>query len=139
MKKYHIILRFSDHCNYPQAVAGRPCWTTDSSQVRLNKTKSPPDMEVFLTYRTADGRLRESFVSIRNLQLTTPMLSLPAFVIRPDTAQRVMKVAAFEKERTKPKKTTGVHLYNMSGSRSKTKFYNLERVTRVLPFDNGPP
>lgn len=141
MKKFHILLRFADHCQHPKAVAGRPCWTTDSTQLRENSSLKPPELEILVAYRTTDGRLRESFVAVRNLRTTTPKLKQPAFIIKPLTCMKVVIVTGFEKDTVNGKKITAVHVKNLSGSipRSGARTFKIEAVTRVLPYDQGPP
>lgn len=139
MKTFHLVLRFSDHCDSPHSVAGRLCWTTASTQIRANKSVLPPEMEVFLSYRTSDGRTRESFVPIRFLQVSTPLLGHSVLVLHSQSSSKVMNVASLEKQRTRPRKLLAVNVYMPGHSRAHTQRIPVENVTRVTRLDQGPP
>lgn len=141
MKLYHIFFRFTDDCSDPRAVAGRLCWTTTSSQIRIQRHDSLSDAEpqLLLSYRTADSRPRSSFVSFRYLQNAVPTVRDFALVTKGAHEGIVMKVASFIRDPKHVRRVISANLYDIGLDKSSALPFRIDYVTRLLRIDDGPP
>lgn len=144
MREYHIVLRFAEHCQNPKAVAGRPCWTTPNSDIRdlamsTCENGSTSETEILVTYRTADGRHRSSYVYICDLVLACPQLKDLVLVLRRSAPFDIMRACRFQRKGAQARQITSVVLTKLRPPRSAPEPYPLDCITRLVPLAKGPP
>lgn len=138
MYRHHIFFRFIEHCVTPGNVGGALAWTFRQTTTRtlsefLPNGKCVDRTDIFLCYRSHEGRQFTDWVPLRSLENCQPKTVDRALVVRgPDTG-KVMATERFERDKQKLK--TGVLLRIPGGRKKDLKRFDFSDVTRVV--DHG--
>lgn len=131
-----LYFRFIDGCQSPGDVSGVLAWTDRRSSVRVSGVDSGSkngEEELFVNYRTHDGRLKREWVSVRNLDVCPPRTSDKVLVVRGPEIGRIYPAARFERNTMKEK--IGIVVRRGTGRAKEYKTYSFTDVTRTSEYE----
>lgn len=137
MSAFRIVLRFVEHCDRPMAVSGRICWTGAESIMKTASTEGNehPKSDIFLHYKTSDGRRRSSFVPIRNIETCLPRVKEPVIVIEENNHCTLMYCGRLIRGKSGSRQITAVDVFSSPTLRGPRTTKSIDMVSRIVKMD----
>lgn len=107
------------------------CWTSKDTKLQTTVASSFPTHQLQLCYRTRDGRLRETFVPIRNLRVCTPKVKDHVLIFGKDGTGTVKQVVRFQRDNIRNRVITAVEVQALDGKQAKSDIHDIDTVTRL--------
>lgn len=132
MARMRVYFRFVEGCSSPRDVSGSMAWTTRTSSFRVNEAGRNSNDEIYLSYRTRDGKLNEAWVQVRNLTACQPRAVDRVLVLSGADVGEIHHGVKFI--RNKKKEKTGISVRIGYGKSKTSMSYAVADVTRVADY-----